>query len=416
MVRKVRAVIVLAAAVAVAVLLVVLKPEAERTVPEDLGRLVEVLEAHAETVAMSVETQGTVKPRAALSIVAEVRGRVVRLHPSFVEGGRFEQGAVLVAIDPRSYELEVERARVQIAQAEADLKRLEQEVVNLNVSRRIAADDFALSAEDRDRTRLLFSKKVVSQSTADKAEQKHLVSLERLQAVDNQLALTEPLRAQAKARIDNARVMLRQAALDLERTRIVAPYDGTVLSKSVEEGQHVAAGQPLGQIYAAGALDVDIQVATNDLKWLPADLSAIGVEIVHHGQPQSFHRPGRVARVKGRMEETTRTLPLVIEIEEGSSTGGESGLLALRPGMFVSVVLQGVPVPGVFRLPRHVVHPGNLVYTVVEDRLKVNPVHVLRAHQDQVVIDSGLQEGDLVVRSPLAAPMEGLKVQVKAQP
>ncbi len=178
----------------------------------------------------------------------------------------------------------------------------------------------------------------------------------------------------------------------------------------------MAVGQPMGQIYAADALDVDIQVASNDLKWLPADLGAIGVEIGFQNQSQQIRGLGRVARVKNRMEETTRTLPLVIEIENRPHPGGESGLLAIRPGMFVSVTLQGRPVPGVFRLPRHVVHPGNLVYTVLENRLKVNPVRVLRAHQDWVVVDSGLREGDLVVRSPLAAPMEGMKVRVKAQP
>jgi multidrug resistance efflux pump len=416
MVKKARGVLVLAAAVTVAVLLVLLKPEAERTVPEDLGRLVEVLEAHAETVVMSVEAYGTVKPRAALSLVAEVRGQVVALHPSFVEGGHFALGAVLVAIDPRSYELEVERRRAQLLQSQAELKRLEQEVVNLHATRRIAAADLALATEDRDRTRQLFAKHVVSQSTRDKAEQKHLVSLERIQGIDNQIALTGPLRAQMNALIDNARVTLRQAALDLERTRIVAPYAGVVLSKSVEEGQHVAVGQSMGQVYAADALDVDIQVPPKDLQWLPADLGAIDVEISVQGQSQPLRGRGRVARVKGRMEEATRTLPLVIEIDKPPTPGGEGGLLMMRPGMFVTVTLTGRPVPGAFRLPRHVVHPGGLLYTVVENRLKVTPVRVLRAHQDWVVVDSGLKEGDRVVRTPLAAPVEGMKVRVKALP
>lgn len=410
--RKARILLVLGVSALAAVLLVALKPEAERVVPPETGRLVEVIAVRPEAVPLVIEAFGTVRPRETLNLAAEVKGQIVHLHPQFTEGGFIPAGELLVEIDPRGFRLEAERRRIQLEQSNAELGRLEQEVLNLQELKKIAQSDLALAEEDFVRSKSLQAKQVLAKSAVEKAEQRTLAARERLQGIENQLALTGPMRRQLVAQREMAAVMLKQAELDLEKTRIAAPYDGYVLEKAVETGQSVSVGQLLGRIYRAGELEVDVHLPVKDLPWLPEELEAIAAEVVFESAGSGLTFSGRVSRTKARMEENTRTLPLVIAIAS-SSDRSRSGLTGLRPGMFVNVRLKGRTAPEAFVLPRHAVHPGDLVYTVREDRLQATPVRVLRAYREHLVVDRGLQPGERVVVTPLAGAADGMKVRVR---
>jgi multidrug resistance efflux pump len=114
----------------------------------------------------------------------------------------------VIQIDPRTYELEVQRRDVQIKQAQAEIKRLEQEVLNLQARIKIAKSDVSLAKSEYFRLKKLIDRKVIAQSTLDKTEQQYLASLERLQALENQLALTGPQNEQLLAQRDMTKVML----------------------------------------------------------------------------------------------------------------------------------------------------------------------------------------------------------------
>jgi multidrug efflux pump subunit AcrA (membrane-fusion protein) len=416
MFKTMRVVIVLAIAMAISILLVRLSPKAERQIPVETGRLVEVMPVKAETLTMTVESYGTVQPREVLKLVAEVRGQIVDIHPSFKEGGFIHKGLVLIGIDPRNYQLEVERRRVQVSQAQAELRRLQQEVVNLLASIKIAKSDAALAQKEVLRLKTLSGKKVVAQTTLDQAEQRYLVSLERLQGFENQLALTGPLKEQFEAQRDMAKVMLRQAELDLERSTIVAPFDAWVLEKSIEKGQHVNSGQLLGSIYRDAAFDLEARIPVSDLKWLPADIHRgppLFADVILTNDDKRYVWKGRVVRIKAHMEEKTRTLPVVIEVEEASLTGSDRSALPLRPGMFVTVEIKGKQISRAFTLPRHVIYPGDVVYTFRDNRLKIKPVHILRRFKDSVIIDKGLSDGELIIKTPLSSATEDMLLRLK---
>jgi multidrug efflux pump subunit AcrA (membrane-fusion protein) len=270
--KTIRVFVVLFIALAIAVVLVIMRPRAERQVPVDKGLLVEVAPAKAEAIQMVIESFGTVEPRESLKLVAQVRGQIVEFDPAFKEGGFVHKKTRMIQIDPRTYSLEVERRKVQIKQAEAELKSLEQQVVNLKARLKIARSDVKLAKNEYLRLKKLIDRKVIAQSQLDKTEQAYLASQERLQALNNQLALVGPQKEQLIAARDMARVMYQEAQLDLERSSIVAPFDGWVLEKAVEVGQHVNIGQQLGKIYSSGQLDIEVRIPAKDLNWLPADL------------------------------------------------------------------------------------------------------------------------------------------------
>ena len=81
--------------------------------------------------------------------------------------------------------------------------------------------------------------------------------------------------------------------------------------------------------------------------------------------------------------------------------------------MFVVVEVKGREMEQVFVLPRHLVYPGGLVYTVEDNRLKTRSVKVLRAYKDSVIVSEGLTEGDLIIKTPLSTATDGMRVRVK---
>jgi len=414
--KAVRVVIVLILAIGISILLVKLRPKAERQVRTEVVPLVETREARAESVNMIIQTYGTVKPRKVLKLVVEVRGQVIHLSPSFVEGGFFKKGASLIQIDPRTYQLEVDRRSVQVRQAQAELKRLDQEIRNIGASKKIAESDLALARTELSRQKKLSDKKVVAQTVLDSTEQRYLASRERLQSIENLWALTGPRKEQALAQLDMTKVLLKQARLDLERTRIVAPFEGWVLEKNVEVGQHVNASHYLGSVYRNRALDIEARIPTRDLKWLPSELTketGPEAEIIFSSSDVVHTWKGHVSRAMAKLDEKTRTLPVVVEVDEPFGPTGGRGFFQLRPGMFVTVYIKGLEIGETFVLPRHLVHQGDVIYVVKDNHLAIKAVSVLRSFKDSVFVEKGLSEGELVVTTPLPGARDGMKVRVK---
>ena len=414
--KIIRVFVVMLIAIMIAAVLVILRPKAERRVVEDTGRLVEVFAAGAKKVLMVLEAFGTVKPREELLLVAEVRGQIVATDPSFEEGNPVTQGTRLIQIDPRTYDLEVQRRKVQIKQAQAEIKRLEQEILNLQARIKIAKSDVSLAKNEYFRLKKLIDRKVIAQSTLDKTEQQYLASLERLQALENQLALTGPQNEQLQAQRDMAKVMYAEARLDLERSGIVAPFDGWVLEKTIEVGQHVTVGQSMGRIYSAGELDIEVRIPVKDFKWLPAELNGdalIEADVIFENQGAQMTWNGHVSRFKAQMDDKTRTLPVIIEVDAISNSGENQNALRLRPGMFVTAKIKGKEVSQAFVLPRHVVYPGDMIYTVEEGRLKIKSVDILRTFKDSVIVSQGLSDGERIVKTPLSDATDGMLVRIK---
>jgi RND family efflux transporter MFP subunit len=414
--KTIRVFVVILAALIIAAVLVILRPKAERRVVEDKGRLVEVFAARSEKVQMVIEAYGTVQPREELLLVAEVRGQIVGADPTFEEGNFITRGTRLIQIDPRTYELDLQRRNVQIKQAQAEIKRLEQEVLNLQARIKIAKSDVALAQNEYFRLKKLIDRKVVAQSTLDKTEQQYLASLERLQALENQLALTGPQKEQLLAQRDMAKVMFEIAKLDLERSAIIAPFDGWVLAKTIEVGQHVTIGQSMGKIYSTGELEIEVRIPVKDFKWLPAEINGdarIEADVIFENQGAQMVWNGQVTRVKAEMDNRTRTLPVVIEVDAFSDSGENSNALRLRPGMFVTAKIKGKEVNQAFVLPRHVVYPGDRIYTVEGDRLKIKSVDILRAFKDSVIVSQGLSDGERIIKTPLSDVTDGMLVRIK---
>ena len=414
--RFLRVVAVLVVAIAVAKLLISLNVKPEKKQVAKIFPSVMVMVVNPVSKRMTVDAYGTVKPRKLVKISAEVPGRIEYLHPLFVEGGKIFAGDLLVRIDQRAYALNRQAEQIRIQQAKTQVDSLKQEMENLEKDMVLSRANVMLSQKELARIKALSQNQFASKTSLDKAEQQFLQAKIQLQTMANRLSLTRPLMAQKKAAVAMARVNFQKADLAFQNTRIRCEFDGLVLDKFAEQGEYVNPGQVLGSIYQIAKLDVEVSIPLEKMKWIEAlfeekKMPEATVMLAGSEGRTSQGWSARVARIKARIDEKTRTLPMTLEILDPEVK--INGRFDLKPGTFVRCSIKGQWYENVFVLPRHLLKRGDTVFTVDKNRLTIKKVKVLRKFEDTVYIDAGLMPGDNIVSSPLPGAVDGMELMIK---
>ena len=421
----------LVAAVAMAASSIALKQPPEKRQIEEKAVSVEVQRVEAGPVEMSVIEFGTARAKTDLLLTAQVSGRVVETSPRLWPGESAPAGELLLRIDPRPYALAVQSAEALVKQAEKQLAGHAQEKENAERELAIAKQEAALAERALERARKLFRARSESERARDVAEEAWLNRRSRVQTIENLLALWPQGHEVARAVLAQRRVQLAEAELNLEYTVIKAPFAGRVSERLVETGQFVGVGAALARIYESNVMEIPIRVPLDDFTWIdstpflrpekPGGSPPAGprAEVRLRSGEAVWRWTGRVSRVDGQIDRATRTAGLVVEVDARARI--DSGAPAnrtppeLMPGLFVEVEVEGRRAPSAIALPRGAIDQDGRVKLAVEGRLELRPVHVLRVSGDQAFVDKGLEDGDLVVLSPMSTPVDGMALKVAAE-
>ncbi len=379
-------VLILGAAVLLAAILVGIKPEPEVFVPVQKPVPVDVLEVEPSTLAIRVKAQGIVQPSAKSSLVTEVTGRIIEVSDNFSPGGFFRSGDVLLRIDDRDYQARLQQAKALVAQAKSGL------------------------AQERGRAEV--AKREWGQRSG-----RNKVSEEA-----RQLSLRAPQLLDAEAQLESAQAGLRQAELDLERTVIVAPYDGLVSAKNADIGQFISAGAPVGEIMAVGDAEVRLAIPESKLGYLllpdaygVSDDAAAMVDLSYSLGGEQYDWSARLVRTEGVLDQRSRSLFVVAQLHDpyGVYRKRKAGFTPLRFGMFVDASIEGKRVDDVIALPRGVIRPGNLVWIVDDsNRLRERKLSLLRTDGAEIYVTQGLDSGDKVCLTSVGPVLPGTKVSI----
>jgi RND family efflux transporter MFP subunit len=354
-------------------------PEIVEKRPEPVAPLVAVTDVAVGRHQMIVRTQGAVSARTESDLVPQVSGRVFRVSPKFVSGGFFDEGEVLVEIEPIDYEVALERARAALARAESEYTR---------------------ARKDLDRLRGLATKGIASASQLDDAER------------------TEKVTA---AGLREAQAVLEQAENDLERTRLRAPFAGRVRRESVDVGQFVSRGVPVANLYATDRAEVRLPIADGELAFIELPLMRRGgsdpeafPEVVLRaefaGLPHQWR--GRVVRTEGEIDSRSRMVHVVAAVDDpyGESAAGGPPLAV---GLFVEAEIFGRVVDGVVVAPRSAMRDREHILVVdAESRLRLRRADVIRRERHDIVLAaSSFQPGDRIVTSAMETAIDGMQVR-----
>ena len=361
--------------VGIAGLIIATGPKLDPQPPTPNAPMVRAATAVQETVQLSAITHGTVLPRTESELVPEVSGRVIAISPNMVSGGFFRKGDLLLEIDPLDYEVSLEQAKAALSSTRSELTN-------------------AKKAHERQLD--LAKRQSTSQSQKDDA-------LNRLRL--------------AHASLREARARLMRAERDLQRTRVIAPYDGRVRNEKVDIGQFVNRGAPIANLYATDLAEVRLPLHDEELAYLDLPLAGtpfnnreptVVLRAQFAGQQHTWE--GRVVRTEGELDPRTRMINVIAQVEAPYEQTENRPPLAV--GLFVEAEIIGHLVNNIFVLPRSALQPNEQIYVVGNDnRLQFRDVTILRSVDENIYITDGIRPGELLCLSPVNNAVPGMLVQ-----
>lgn len=372
---------ILVFALAVASLLFVFKPSAEKLAVKDEPPLAEYVQVKVKDVAIPVYSQGSVNAKTQIKLVAEVSGRVTQMAQLKLDGGFFKKGELLLNIDDTDYRLAITKAKAQVSSAEQQLARVKTEA--------------AQAAYD-------------------------LKQIGRAPSSTSSYALRKPHLAEAKANLQAAKADLEIAQLQLKRTKVTAPFDGRVITKQVDIGQYVTPGNLLAEIYSTEMVEVRLPVSLNQTELLglglrndQKDINAINVELTSEYSSKKYSWKGKLSHTEGELDARNRLVYAVAEIASPYAKDEKKPEKPpLTPGMFVKAELSGKSKKSVVVLPRATLRYGNEVWLIDEEnKLHKQKITLYAKDRDSIYIKSGLSGGDKVIMNAIDFPIEGMLVQ-----
>lgn len=392
---------------------------AEATVArEEKPVYVEVTAVQPADVPVCIEGYGQVQALRMVAITPEVSGRVAAVHPGLIVGGHIPQDAILFEIDPRPYQAQVADAGAQVKRQESMVRRLHAEERHLQADLKDLGRQAELAESAFSRAVKLHEEGVGSQAAVDQAEQALVTAKNERDRLARDLDLYPIRIGESESDLESARAHLTLAQVDLEHTKIAAPFTARVKTEHLEAGEVVTAGSqvltlvddsvleitvPLNSRDARAWLKFDTQKTTPDTAWFGAVAPVTCTVLWTEGDPGHYWE-GTLDRVAS-YDEDSRTLSVVVRIS-GAQRHSPGARFPLVEGMFCSVRIPGRDMEGVYPLPAHAVSFEDTVFVADGDRLKTVPVTVVRIEADRTYVSGGLQPGDRVILTRLVNPLE----------
>jgi RND family efflux transporter MFP subunit len=375
-------IVIVGGTVAIAAVMIATKPEAETAEKTVRGIAVFVERAEPQTLRLTVDTQGEARPRREIDLIPQVSGRIVEVADSFIEGGFFEEGDLLLKIEDADYRLAATRMEAEVARAR---RVLESERAEGESARRDWED---LGIGD-----------------------------------PSALALRQPQLAEARAALAAAEAQLADARLQLARTELRAPFAGRVRTKTVDIGQYVGGGQQLGRIFATDVIQIRLPLTDAELALLGLPVAfqssetSPGLPVTLSGvvAGQSRTWSGRIVRTDSAIDTQTRTLFAFAEVEDPYGEGAD-GDAPLAVGMFVEARIEGREIHDAIVLPRAALRGSDQVFVAkLDGTLDIRTASVVTSDRDRVILAGGVLEGEYVVSSPLLSPAQGMQIEAYAR-
>ena len=370
---------IILAGAAAAVILVQTAPKAQKRPPEKMAPLVTIRKVYPETRPVVVQAMGSVVPDQELTLKSRVAGEIVAMHPEFTEGGIVHQGDLILQIDDLDYKLIVAQKESAVTDARYALKL---ELGRQDVARReweLLNKDMSLPASDAD------------------------------------LALRRPHLEKARSDIKAAEAELEAARLQLARTRIFAPFNAIVRSTLVEKGSHVAAQETLATLAGTDRYWIQASIPVDRLQWIdiPDSRRSAGssVRITYNGGAQ---RQGRVLKLLSDLATEGRMARVMIAVDDPMSLKTTANKPIMLIGEYVRVEINGHEIENAFRLPRSALRDDAHIWVVgPEGNLEIREVQTIWRDARTVLLSDGLEPGERVIVSDLAAPVPGMDVIVE---
>jgi len=345
---------------------------------------VAVMEAQPETLAPTLMLYGRVESPNVLKAAAPAEAVVQQVLVK--EGEQVRQGQLLLQLDQRDFLPRLDQSKAEVAQLEADIAGERQRHQRDKQALQQEQEIQRLAQAAVTRAEQLKKQNMGSESALDEARQN--AARQALVVISREFDLTnhETRLDQLQARLLQARARLRETELELERSRVSAPFDGVVSEVAVAPGDRVRKADVMLQMYAPQTLEVRARIPAPYRDELQRSLSQ-GRQMTGRTLIGDAEILLSLERLSG--EADPRGIDGLFRIDRG--------LRWLRLGETLQFQLRRPPRENALALPYQALYGGNRVYLLEEGRMRGIQVKALGSLMDE-------QRGELLVVSSLDLP------------
>lgn len=378
--------LVVVALVIVSVLLLILtRPDRTPELVEAAVASVPVTRVTSHTLLPQETVSGRLEPMRKTALHFELSGQVSERR---VEPGQWvEAGAVLLTMAADDYRDALARAEAQLELETGNIRRDRELLV-------LAGRNHGLQKNEVARLEKLGQDSLVSQSRLDEARI-------RLLQLESELAQLRASTGSAVSRLGVLEAERNRAARDLARTRLAAPFSGSVNAVEVQVGDYVTPNQPVVELIDTRQLDLYVEVR-GELAQALSQGQQVNVSV------DDLQLAGRIVALQLDPDPLTFTHALRVRVP------GDN----VRPGMLARVQLSLHPLTDVIAVPLTAVlldEGRAYVFRVVDAVLSRVEVKTGARVGDLQVIRSGLAAGERVVTSGVAAYSDGQPVTIHTE-
>jgi len=276
-----------------------------------------------------VAASGTLNAVTTVQVGSQISGQVKEIYADFNTPVKKDQ--IIARIDPSTYELRVSQASADVDAAKSAVAVARSQYVAQMAEAGRVKVNLADAKRDYERKKTLVAKNFISPSDRDKAKTLLDATREQLKSVEAQIKVSQAQIGSALAAVKQREALLKQAQVDLERTIIRAPVDGTVILRNVDAGQTVAASlqAPVLFTIARDLRDMQVEAAIDE-----ADVGRLKVGQTATFTVDAFPRrsfSGEIRQIRKSPQNVQNVVSYTVVISAANPD------LALLPGMTANV-------------------------------------------------------------------------------
>jgi HlyD family secretion protein len=323
------------------------------------------------------------------------------------EGEWVPAGQVLVTLDDREIALQVDEAQADLEQLQAALRSIQIEQELLSQTTEHYASMVALARQKLERHRNLVTQRLISQALLDEVTSQANAAEIQYQSHNRQLADFPNRIAASQAAVDRAQAVLQLAQLDLEKTRIRAPFNGPVLKVHVAPGDRSGLSTVLVDMADASAFEVRVQIPDVYGERFFAHLSRQSP--IHARTPDGLTLP--LSRFSSQVRQGQSGIDAFFALTV------ESGAPVTALGRMIELTITLPEESDVVALPIQSIYENDRVYAVRDHRLeaiRVERVGELQTDQGEyriLVRSPALEAGQKIITTQLPRAISGLLVE-----
>jgi len=321
-----------------------------------------------------------IQPNQQVNLFSRVDGYIAKIH---VDKGDFvKPNQLLVEIDHTDYVHAVNRAKANLAAAQAEVMRQDANIRNATLT--------------LDRMRALIKDQFVSQQDLDTAQVNYDIAVAQL----------ESLRAQVK----QMEVALQQAETNLAYSYIRAPFGGYIAERNLDPGASVTGATASTSTMSRGILTLhEVQVVRTLIEVVEKDIPLVAIGQVAEVRAEAYPDRvfiGKVTRVVQALNRATRTMTVEVDLPNTDH--------ALKGGMFARVEVVVGTHPDAIQIPIDALtrlEDLQYVYVVRDGKAYQVPVEIGSRTENRIEITKGLTGTEPVIVSGKDLVSDGTPVQ-----